>query len=118
MRNEEALKLLFVCPRNAHRSPLAEALLKKLRPDSQVGSKGLQVGIPVSEQVKEYLSRMNGDQYLKEAPESLSKKCLHEYDIIVAMQQRHKDAYHWVGGAKLRPTNYFLILVTLNLTAL
>jgi len=30
------MKILFICSGNAYRSPLAEALLKKLRPDLEI----------------------------------------------------------------------------------
>lgn len=86
------MKVLFVCSGNAHRSPLAEALLKKSRPDIEVDSAGLHVAIPISQEAKRYLSREKAVHYLKKFPESLDSKHLGEYDVIVAMEQRHKDA--------------------------
>ena len=86
------MRVLFVCSGNAHRSPLAEALLKKSRPDIAVDSAGLHVAIPISQEAKRYLSREKAVHYLKRFPESLDSKHLEEYDVIVAMEQRHKDA--------------------------
>ncbi len=86
------MKVLFVCAGNAHRSPLAEALLKKLRPDLDVDSAGIHVSIPISEAVKRYLATEGGAQYLKTVPESLDSKELDKYDVIVAMESRHRDA--------------------------
>jgi protein-tyrosine-phosphatase len=80
-----------VCSGNAHRSPLAEALLKKLRPDLDVDSAGLHIAIPISEKVRKFLTKENAEQYLKKTPEDLDSKQLEDYDIIVAMEQRHKN---------------------------
>jgi len=85
------MKILFVCSGNAHRSPLAEALLKKLRPDLDVDSAGWHVAIPISAKVREFLVKQNAEQYLKKAPENMAGKKLEEYNVIVAMEQRHKD---------------------------
>jgi protein-tyrosine phosphatase len=86
------MRVLFVCFGNAHRSPLAEALLKKLRPDLVVESAGISTSIPISEEVKQYLGKENAEKYLKRAPENLTSKRLKDYDLIVAMEQRYKDA--------------------------
>jgi len=86
------MKVLFVCSGNAHRSPLAEALLKKIRSDLEVDSAGLHVVIPVSEEVRKYLTKHSASEYLKKEPESLNDKDLRQYDLIIAMQERHKAA--------------------------
>jgi protein-tyrosine-phosphatase len=85
------MKVLFVCSGNAHRSPLAEALLRKMRRDWVVNSAGVNVAIPIAEEIKEFLRRENAEQFLKSSPESLSSKRLGDYDVIVAMEDRHRD---------------------------
>jgi len=89
--NVTSMRVLFVCSGNAHRSPLAEALLKKLRPDLKVDSAGIHPTIPISEEAKRYLARDNAERYLKKVPEDLDGKQLKEYDLIVTMEQRHKE---------------------------
>jgi protein-tyrosine-phosphatase len=86
------MKILFVCSGNAYRSPLAEALLKKLRPDLEIDSAGLHVIIPISRQVREYLAKQNATQYLKKTPQSINEKKLRDYDLIVAMEHIHTNA--------------------------
>lgn len=86
------MKILFVCSGNAYRSPLAEALLKKLRPDLQVDSAGTQVETRISEATRKYSAAQDAEQYVKKAPESLKAKRLNDYDLIVAMEQTHKNA--------------------------
>ena len=80
-----------MCSGNAHRSPLAEALLRKMRRDWVVDSAGVHVAIPVADEVREFLRRENAEQYLKSSAESLGGKRLGDYDVIVAMESRHRD---------------------------
>jgi protein-tyrosine-phosphatase len=82
------MRVLFVCHGNAYRSPLAEALLKKLRPDLEVDSAGLHVAIPISDKVRDYLRKRDAAQYLKAVPQSLDEKKLRNYDVIVVMDQK------------------------------
>lgn len=86
-----ALKVLFVCSGNAYRSPLAEALLRKIRPNWVVDSAGMRRAIPIAEEVKEFLKAENAEKFLKPAPETLSSKRLMDYDLIVAMENIHKE---------------------------
>jgi len=86
------MKVLFVCSGNAYRSPVAEALLKKFKPEINADSAGIHPAIPISREAKKYLARENALKYLKQTSESLDKKKLDEYDLIVAMEQGHKKA--------------------------
>lgn len=86
------MKVLFVCSGNAFRSPVAEALLKKFKPEIEVDSAGIHPVIPISEAAKKYLAKENAEQYLKRVPEGLDGKQLDECDLIVAMKVEHKDA--------------------------
>lgn len=84
------MRVLFVCSGNAHRSPLAEALLRKLKPDWMVDSAGTDIGIPIAEEIREFLRGEGAEEFLKGKPESLGGKRLWDYDVIVAMEEKHK----------------------------
>jgi protein-tyrosine-phosphatase len=86
------MRVLFICSGNAHRSPLAEALLKKMRPDLEVESAGIHTAIPISEEARNFLTKENAEQYLKKTPENIDSKELTEFDLIIAMEQNHKQA--------------------------
>jgi protein-tyrosine phosphatase len=88
----KGMRVLFVCYGNAYRSPLAEALLKKHRPDLQVESAGLSASIPLSSSIKEYLQTQEALQFLKKTPENLDQKDLKNYNLIITMQKLHTNA--------------------------
>jgi protein-tyrosine phosphatase len=93
MKNEDGVyKILFVCTGNAYRSPICEALLKKLRPDLEVDSAGTRIVSKITKEAKEYLLSEHALQYLKKTPESIDSKQLEQYNIIIAMEKRHRDA--------------------------
>jgi protein-tyrosine-phosphatase len=85
------MKILFVCTGNSYRSPIAEALLKKVREDLEVESAGTQPAGMIAPNAKKFLERENALEKLKRTPEGIDQKNLEEYDLIVAMKQNHKN---------------------------
>ncbi len=85
------MKILFVCSGNAYRSPVAEALLKKLKPEIEVDSAGTDAASLISDVARRYLASENAQSHLKKVPEGLEKKDLSTYDLIIVMKQEHKD---------------------------
>ena len=93
MKNGDCkFKVLFVCTGNGYRSPICEAILKKLRPDLEVDSAGTRITSEITKEAREYLMSEDAIQYLKKTPESIDDKQLEQYDIIIAMEQRHRDS--------------------------
>ena len=87
-----AVKVLFVCTGNACRSPLADALLKKARPDVDVESAGTYPYYKVVDLTRRYAEREGASEFLKSTPDRLDTKNLGEYDLIVAMETEHESA--------------------------
>lgn len=86
------MKVLFVCTGNACRSPLAEALLKKYRPEIHVDSAGTHAYYRIVDLTIRYADEEKVTDYLKDFPESLESKTLNDYDLVVAMEPQHKNA--------------------------
>jgi len=84
------MKVLFVCTGNSFRSPIAEALLKKLRRDFTVESAGIEPARWIAHNAKEFLKEENALGYLKTETEGLEEKKVEEYDVIIAMKEEHK----------------------------
>jgi protein-tyrosine phosphatase len=84
------MKILFVCTGNAFRSPVAEALLKKYKPEIEVDSAGTNPSIPISSSARNYLVNEDAQMFLKKTPESLNEKKLNEYNLIIAMKPEHR----------------------------
>jgi len=86
------MKVLFVCTGNACRSPLADALLKKFRPDIDVDSAGTYAYHKVVDLTRRYAKQEGANEFLKTVPDSLESKKLNDYDLIVAMETEHEQA--------------------------
>ena len=86
------MRVLFVCTGNACRSPLADALLKKLRPDINVDSAGTYAYHKVIDMTRRYAEQEGATEFLKSVPDRLSSKNLCDYDLIIAMETEHGEA--------------------------
>lgn len=87
-----SVKVLFVCTGNACRSPLADALLKKIRPDVDVDSAGTHAYHKVVDLTRRYAEQEGAAAFLKHVPDGLESKNLCDYDLIVAMEAEHEEA--------------------------
>jgi len=87
-----SVRVLFVCTGNACRSPLADALLKMLRPDVEADSAGTYAYHKVIDLTRRYAEKEGADVFLKRIPEGLESKNLCDYDLIVAMEPEHEEA--------------------------
>ena len=83
-----------MCSGNAFRSPVAEALLKKRKPEIEVDSAGTNPVVPdaIAGSAWNYSAKEGAEQHLKRVPEGLDSKQLNDYDLIIAMEPRHRDA--------------------------
>lgn len=86
------MRILFVCTGNACRSPLADALLKKARPDIDVDSAGTYAYYKVIDLTRRYADQEGANEFLKRVPDNLESKNLSTYDLIVAMEREHEKA--------------------------
>ena len=84
------VRILFVCTGNACRSPLAEALLKKYRPDINVDSAGTFPYFKVIDLTRRYAEKEGVHTLLKKIPDSLNSKNLNDYNLIIAMENEHQ----------------------------
>lgn len=83
--------MLFVCSGNSYRSPVAEALLKKYAwKGLEADSAGTSPINYISSHARRFLEKEKAARFLKKYPEGIDSKRLKDFDLIVAMELRHK----------------------------
>lgn len=85
-------RILVVCVGNICRSPTAEFLLKAALPSKQISSAGLAavVNHDMDTQARAVAER-NGVHCPKHTARQLTRELCHEADLILVMEQRHRD---------------------------
>lgn len=71
---------------------MAEALLKKIKPDLEVESAGVSPADFISSNARSFLEKEGASSYLKKFPEGLNEKNLCKFDLIIVMEEEHKEA--------------------------
>lgn len=85
------MRVLYICTGNSYRSPLAEALTRKYRPELEIESRGIQPADEVSEIARKQLKDEDALKYVKEKPQPVTQRALEEADKIVCMKDLHED---------------------------
>ena len=84
-------KILFVCTGNSFRSPVAEALTKKYKPEIEVSSAGTHSATMIARNGQELLQKENAASFVKDHPESLEQNKIDNADKIIVMKSEHAD---------------------------
>lgn len=85
------MRVLYICTGNSYRSPLAEALTRKYRPELEVESAGVDSVDFISESTKSQLKKKDALKYVKPEPDQVSARAVREADVIICMMPRHSE---------------------------
>lgn len=85
------MRVLYVCTGNSFRSPVAEALTRRYRPEFDVESAGTDAADIVSPVGEKLLKLVNADGFLKPEPDQLAQRAIDDADRVIAMRKEHRD---------------------------
>ena len=85
------MRILYICTGNSFRSPVAEALTRRYRPNLEVESAGISPARDVAENAKSLLEDKDALRYVKPGPDSVTQRAIDEADLVVVMEEDHKN---------------------------
>ena len=85
------MRIYFICTGNSFRSPTAEGLTKKYKPEIDVKSAGTNPAGEIASNAKELLKSENCEKFVKETPEKISKNYLEKSNQVIVMEKDHKE---------------------------
>ena len=85
------MEIYFICTGNSFRSPTAEALTKKYKPEISTKSAGINPAGKIASDAIELLKKENSEKFVKANPEKISEKYLEEADQVIVMEREHKE---------------------------
>ncbi|KXA88540.1 hypothetical protein AKJ62_04950 [candidate division MSBL1 archaeon SCGC-AAA259D14] len=83
------MRILFVCTGNSFRSPVAEGLTRKYKPEWEVESAGVRPAGRIARNAQKFLEREGCVQYLKSSPDPVTARSISEADKVVVMENEH-----------------------------
>ncbi len=85
------MRILFICTGNSFRSPTAEALAKKYRPEFEIESAGISPAGKIASNAVRLLKFENCKDFIKNSPEPVTGDALKEADRVIVMEDEHVD---------------------------
>ena len=96
------MRILFICTGNSFRSIVAEALTKKIYPEIEAESAGVQPASKIASNAKNLLEKDGALEHVKDMPQGVEKDALERADLIVVMESDHstylKEKYRVEGN--------------------
>jgi len=85
------MRVLYICTGNIYRSPIAEALTRKIHPEYEVESAGIDPLREIPRETELLLEEKGAQKFMKPRPDKVSQRAINEADRIVCMTDLHSE---------------------------